>query len=317
MTHYIRKLLYSVKFTVLASVLCSLVNIAHAYSVVPGVHDTDKNNTVFNPFFYYSLMAAHSRDCIDLAYGSLEDTAPFHMWDCNGGDNQLYKAEYVGDGYYRFRNKRSSSCLDIAGRGGLFARVQQYRCIEETEHTKPYNQHFKLQQFNGGYRLKPRHTEAQNLCVDVAGYSSDNGATLSLYHCLDNQLNQIFIPKHRAPREISIRTSNNRGYLSVPQTGVLSYAPWDNAWERFEVVYISHNHVQLKSHRDRYLVRGNPVRDLSQTSGSYWRVYSRADGTVSLESSGQIMSSSNPFYVISSSSYQKSDQTSFKIKFWD
>ncbi|MFL6231354.1 MAG: RICIN domain-containing protein [Pyrinomonadaceae bacterium] len=66
------------------------------------------------PGGFVRFVALHSRKCLDVPASSRDAGAGLQQWECNGGDNQQFTIEPVGD-FYRIRAKHSGLYLDVAG----------------------------------------------------------------------------------------------------------------------------------------------------------------------------------------------------------
>jgi serine protease len=78
------------------------------------------------PGGFVRFIALHSNKCLDVPAFSTTAGTGLQQWDCNGGDNQQFVIEPVGD-FYRIRIKHSNLYLDVAG--GAFnngARIIQW-----------------------------------------------------------------------------------------------------------------------------------------------------------------------------------------------
>ena len=60
---------------------------------------------------------------------STADTAPIQLWSYGGGNNQQWRAESEGGGYYRLVNRSSGKCLDVPGASTADSvQLIQYTC---------------------------------------------------------------------------------------------------------------------------------------------------------------------------------------------
>jgi hypothetical protein len=67
------------------------------------------------PDRFVSIRARHSWQCLDVRGSSYDPWTPFIQYPCHGGDNQQFRIEDLGNGYYRVRVKHSWQCLDVRG----------------------------------------------------------------------------------------------------------------------------------------------------------------------------------------------------------
>ncbi|WP_437729748.1 non-reducing end alpha-L-arabinofuranosidase family hydrolase [Sorangium sp. So ce1335] len=102
----------------------------------------------------YTIVAAQSGKCVEVAGGSTADAAGLQIATCNGSTRQQFRMESAGGGYYRIRNVNSNRCMDVAGASTSDgARVQQYSCWSGE------NQQWSFADVAGGaVRLTARHS---------------------------------------------------------------------------------------------------------------------------------------------------------------
>jgi hypothetical protein len=135
----------------------------------------------------YTLKAAHSQKCVDVAGVSTADGANVHQWTCHGRANQQWKARNVGGGNWELTSVNSGKCLEVAGgstaNGG---NVDQSACQGTA------NQRWTLVTVNGGpadqFQIK---SVSSGECLDVAGVSTADGANIQQWTCGANT-NQRF-----------------------------------------------------------------------------------------------------------------------------
>ena len=63
---------------------------------------------------YFSIRARHSGKCLDVTNRLTTPGVGLQQWQCNGGTNQQFAIEPVGD-FYRIRARNSGLYFDIAG----------------------------------------------------------------------------------------------------------------------------------------------------------------------------------------------------------
>ncbi len=135
---------------------------------------------------YYSMIARHSSQCLDVKGLSTKKGARVQQWPCSSGDNQLFTLVPKGNDYYSMVFKHSSQCLDVKGLSTKKgARVQQWPCSSAD------NQLFTLvPKGNDYYSMVFKHS---GQCLDVKGLSTKKGARVQQWPCssADNQLWRI------------------------------------------------------------------------------------------------------------------------------
>lgn len=130
----------------------------------------------------YEMVARHSGKCLDIIYASHDDEAAAIQWTCHGGDNQRWRLEPTGDGYFYVVAVHSGKALGVSDgsldngaavtqatrQGGL---AQQWRLLPAGSEA---------------YTLVARHS---GKALDVSYASGDNGMTVIQWspHGGDNQ----------------------------------------------------------------------------------------------------------------------------------
>ncbi|MER7923056.1 RICIN domain-containing protein [Streptomyces sp. NPDC096057] len=145
-----------------------------------------------------------TKKCADVpGYDAGTSTGPVREYTCNEStsDNQLWNLEvrYQKDGpgsaaLFQIRNVKDQLCMDLPDRGSakLSSPITEYAC----DGTKADNQLWWIdKQPSGAYWI--RNLASDNLCLDVAGYSTGgNDTNLTLFYCsnTDDQEWQIIHP---------------------------------------------------------------------------------------------------------------------------
>ena len=111
--------------------------------------------------------------CVDESTCSNTAGGNVHLWQYYGNKNQLWVCEYIGNGYYRFRNLGSGLYLDKSGGGNQSSNVVQY--------TKngTYAQNWKIKNCGNGWYNIVNQAEGQYL--DVNCCKSSNGTQIQTY----------------------------------------------------------------------------------------------------------------------------------------
>ena len=72
---------------------------------------------------------------MSVADGLSENAANVILATCTGGDEQLWKLEDKGSGFYWVRNKNSQKCLDLEKtKKSNFQSVMQWECHNVSQH---------------------------------------------------------------------------------------------------------------------------------------------------------------------------------------
>ena len=115
------------------------------------------------------LFSRLSGKCLDIAGISTANGADATQWEYWGGQNQIFRIEWVEAGHYRLIAQHSNRVLDVEGVAtGNGAQLHQW------DWWGGDNQKFRLDPVGHGYyRLVAKHS---GRCADVAGVSTANGA---------------------------------------------------------------------------------------------------------------------------------------------
>jgi hypothetical protein len=127
------------------------------------------------PTTHYRVTGRGSGKVLDLVGASLADSAEVKQYTANGGLNQKWAFEDLGNGYLRVVNQNSGKCLDVASASTADgANIIQYACGSGT------NQQWQWVATGSYYQLKARHS---GKCLDVVSASTADGADVDQYTC--------------------------------------------------------------------------------------------------------------------------------------
>ncbi|MDX2153780.1 MAG: RICIN domain-containing protein [Bryobacteraceae bacterium] len=117
------------------------------------------------------VFAKHSGRCLDIEGIATGNGAHAHQWDYWGGQNQIFRVEWVEASHYRLIAQHSNRVIDVeAISTANGAQIHQWQWWGGD------NQKFRLDPLGGGYyRLSARHS---NKCIDVEAISTANGARI-------------------------------------------------------------------------------------------------------------------------------------------
>jgi hypothetical protein len=106
------------------------------------------------------IIAKHSGKCLDVQSNRTNNGAGIVQFQYLGGDNQKWKLEPVGGGYFRIIAKHSGKCLDVqSNRTNNGAGIMQFQYLGGD------NQKWRLEPVGGGYfRIIAKHS---GKCLDV------------------------------------------------------------------------------------------------------------------------------------------------------
>lgn len=117
------------------------------------------------------LIARHSSQAMDVSGGSSANGAPLIQWPYHGGQNQLFRPDPMGDGYYRLVCLNTGKVADVAG-----GSMDNGAHIIQWDWHGGANQLFRLESLSdGSVRIIAKHS---GKVVDVHGASTANGAQL-------------------------------------------------------------------------------------------------------------------------------------------
>jgi hypothetical protein len=134
----------------------------------------------------YAITSELSGKAIDVLDGATYDGAKIIQWDLWYGSNQLWKAVYQGDGYYKFINYKSGKALEVAGgANGRGVQLQQWGWWggDNQKWLLYFDSRTTKHSF---YHMTNAGT---NLSADVSGFATHNGAAIIQWSWLneDNQ----------------------------------------------------------------------------------------------------------------------------------
>ena len=113
--------------------------------------------------------------CLDILYGSVENTALLVQYDCHVQDNQTWRLVRRDDGYYNIVAKHSGRCLDVNGsslENGV--EIFQYDCHDGD------NQRWQVARSDDGYSIINKHS---GKCLDVFSGNTENLAHIVQWDC--------------------------------------------------------------------------------------------------------------------------------------
>jgi endoglucanase len=77
----------------------------------------------------FALTARHSGKCVDVISASTANGAEIAQYGCNGGENQRWQFQDLGNGYHQIIARHSGRCLDVDGVSTANnARIIQWTC---------------------------------------------------------------------------------------------------------------------------------------------------------------------------------------------
>ena len=121
-------------------------------------YDTITNNKAkFNSSTFYRISAVHSRKVLDVSLygrGGKKNGDNVHQWDWHGGDNQRWKIEDIGNGYFKITAKHSNKVLEVNLKGRVDGdNVQQWAWAGGN------NQKWRIEKCDGFYMITAMHSK--------------------------------------------------------------------------------------------------------------------------------------------------------------
>jgi hypothetical protein len=113
--------------------------------------------------------------CLDILYGSVENTALLVQYDCHRQNNQTWRLVRRDDGYYNIVAKHSGRCLDVNGSSlDNGVEIFQYDCHDGD------NQRWQVARSDDGYSIINKHS---GKCLDVYSGNTENLAHIVQWDC--------------------------------------------------------------------------------------------------------------------------------------
>ncbi len=129
--------------------------------------------------YYYNISNRNSGKSIDVQNFSVSDGGNIIQWSYNGTNNQQWKLQNAGDGYYYVVSRQSGKCLRVVS-----GDIQQYTCT-----TGWWSEQFDIITQGSYYQVRNRET---GNCLQVANSSTTNGADIVEAACNNSLLSQLF-----------------------------------------------------------------------------------------------------------------------------
>ncbi|QRK88020.1 RICIN domain-containing protein [Saccharopolyspora erythraea] len=145
-------------------------------------HEIKAVSVTADPLPLVGLKAKHSKKVLEVKDSSITDGAQIVQSDDDGGHNQHFSMEPVGDGYVRFVAEQSNKVLDVKDASTANGALLTQRSWHGGD-----NQRFRVEdQGNGDMRITAKHS---GKVLDVEGISTADGARLQQWDWLggDNQ----------------------------------------------------------------------------------------------------------------------------------
>jgi Ricin-type beta-trefoil lectin domain/Cellulase (glycosyl hydrolase family 5) len=124
---------------------------------------------------HYQVTSRNSGKVVDVVGSSTANGAEVKQYTYNGGGNQKWAFEDLGNGYVRIVNQYSGKCLDVSGVSTADgANIIQYTCNGGS------NQQWQMQTSGSYFQLVARHS---GKCLDVVGAGTADGVDIEQWSC--------------------------------------------------------------------------------------------------------------------------------------
>ncbi|MEU7755236.1 RICIN domain-containing protein [Micromonospora sp. NPDC049101] len=171
--------------------IAAVLLVAGVVGILPGVANAA------SPGYTYTVVNQHSQNCVDVAYGSVNDGARIQQWTCYGGPPERWRYDYIESTYYTYSylnngnsvrvdwfyivngNSPAGSprCLDLPYNNAYpGAQLQLHGCWNG-----PMQQWGVVQLGGNLQQIVPRI--APYLCLDDQDWNPSPGANIQLYGC--------------------------------------------------------------------------------------------------------------------------------------
>lgn len=179
-----------------------------------------KGSRVVTDGNYKIVSKLNGTSCIDIQNGNMENGSNAHLWTMANAQNQLFKIEYIGSGYYRIIATHSGKVLDIHN-----GEIKNGSNLKQWDWADVLQQKWVLVNRGNGYYSIHSAKDTQYV-IDVNGGSSGNGTNIQIYRYNGSNA-QLFKLKN-------IGDLNN-GNISMDgfQWPVTNYRVCGNAWSEY------------------------------------------------------------------------------------
>lgn len=122
---------------------------------------------------YRIFSVANTKKLFDIEGGSIANGAKVQMWDNAMVTQQKFDIEYVGDGYYKIKSKKSNKVLTVAsGNPSIGSQISQ-----QEDRNLDTQKWILKRQSEGVYSIL---SKCGNLYIDLGGNTAQNGQKLQL-----------------------------------------------------------------------------------------------------------------------------------------
>jgi hypothetical protein len=174
------------------------------------------------------VFVRHSGRCLDIEGISTANGADAIQWDYWGGQNQIFRIEWVEASHYRLIAQHSGRVIDVEG-----ISTANGAQIHQWDWWGGDNQKFRLDPVGHGYyRVVAKHS---GRCLDVAGISGDNGAKVTQWDWWGGNNQQWRLGPAAIVSRHSGKSLDVEGISLVNGASLIQWDYWGGGNQRFRL----------------------------------------------------------------------------------
>lgn len=164
----------------------------------------------------YEIRPIQSNRCLEVQNGSIAEGATVQQWDChnNGDPNQLWRFR-IRTNPFNLIAKSSTKCVTVAG-----ASTSAGALLDQEGCTTAVHQRWQLSNpvVASGRKFWSIVSNQTGMCLDVAGGSQADGATIYPWPCTEGA-NQKWALEEQADGYVLLRNKNSNKCAGLAATG--------------------------------------------------------------------------------------------------
>ncbi len=256
---------------------------------------------------YKIASSADKKYVLDVSGPSKENCANIQLFTKWNTEAQVFKINYLGNGFYSIISLYSGKSLDVSGgKNYNGVNVQQY----ETNNTDA--QIWKIvENDDGTYSIL---SKCNGLYIDINGGNINKNVNIQMYEKNNSNAQKFTFVKYIDNKQMiddglyKISSSTNKGYVldvSGPSkengTNIQLFTSWDTSAQRFEVTYLGEEYykiISLYSGKSLDVAGGKKYNgvnvqqyETNNTDAQIWKILKNNDDTYS------IISKCNNLYI--------------------
>lgn len=147
---------------------------------LPGAPIVDPPSEAIVTGAVYKIIGKQSGKSVDVTDVSINNGANIQQWSYSGNGNQQWKAESIGDGYWKLTNSNSGKCLEVGGYSN-----EDGGNVQQWDYANHAYQQWKIEATgDGAYKLINR---GSGKSMDAAGTNDGTNIQQWFYGGGDNQ----------------------------------------------------------------------------------------------------------------------------------